>query len=110
MGCEEVMLLETFVVHNSEHDRQPFMQRRQGLVCVCVCVCVCVWVLWWEGGSGSQSLIVWEYPQQVWSHKHMLSWLTWKRVHRHGDAERVVARDQAEDGRVDLVHVQGDAV
>lgn len=36
--------------------------------------------------------------------------LTWERVHGNGDAERVVAGNQAKDGRVDLIHVQWDAV
>ncbi len=36
--------------------------------------------------------------------------LTWERVHGDGDAELVVPGHDAKDGRVDLVHVQRDAV
>ncbi len=36
--------------------------------------------------------------------------LTWEWVHGDGNAERVVPGHEAKDGRVDLVHVQRDAV
>lgn len=49
------------------------------------------------------------------SHRHLIlakqvaKDLTWERVNGEADAQ-VLSRNHAQDGRVDLVHVQGDAV